>query len=205
MAQRIAGIALMPRESRNGIYYDVEELKKFDGKQVPLRVEHGGPDTNIGQVTFSFDPEKSQVNYEATVQDPKWQEILSAEQFQVSIGAKVLEQRSLCDEMKKKCLNAPVLDEILELSVVRTPGIPESTLSVIESHNAQYIKVLNEQDVPSSFGGFLDPTRLKQEISDSVKQKNPDLEPEEIDRKSTELLGSLEVAFMRLVAPPPQF
>jgi len=203
MAERIAGIALMPRQSRNGVFYDTEELKKFDGKQVPLRVEHD-KDTHIGQVTFSFDEEKSQVKYEATVFDSEWQRILSNEQYQVSIGASVLEQRELCDSMRKKCLNAPVLNEILELSVVRTPGIPESTLSVIESHNAQYIKVLNEQDVPSSFGGFLDPTRLKQEISDSVKQKNPDLEPEEIDRKSTELLGSLEVAFMRLVAPPPQ-
>ena len=40
MAERIAGIALMPRQSRNGVYYDTEELKKFDGKTVPLRVEH---------------------------------------------------------------------------------------------------------------------------------------------------------------------
>ncbi len=203
MAERIAGIALMPRQSRNGVFYDTEELKKFDGKQVPLRVEHD-KDTHIGQVTFSFDEEKSQVKYEATVFDSEWQRILSNEQYQVSIGASVLEQRHLCDEMKAKCLNAPVLDEILELSVVRTPGIPESTLHVVESHNAQYIKILNEQDVPSSFGGFLDPIRLKQEIADSIKQKNPDLEPDEIDRKSGELLGTLEVAFMRLIAPPPQ-
>ena len=138
MAERIAGIALMPRQSRNGVFYDTEELKKFDGKQVPLRVEHN-KDTHIGQVTFSFDEEKSQVKYEATVFDSEWQRILSNEQYQVSIGASVLEQRHLCDEMKAKCLNAPVLDEILELSVVRTPGIPESTLHVVESHNAQYI------------------------------------------------------------------
>jgi hypothetical protein len=106
--------------------------------------------------------------------------------------------------MKAKCLNAPVLDEILELSVVRTPGIPESTLHVVESHNAQYIKILNEQEVPASFGGFVDPIRLRQEITDSIKQKNPDLESDEIDRKSGELLGTLEVAFMRLISPPPQ-
>ncbi len=203
MAERISGIALMPRQSRNGVYYDVEELKKFDGKVVPLRVEHD-KDTHIGQVTFSFDEEKSQVKYEATVFDSEWQQILSNEQYQVSIGASVLEQRHLCDEMKSKCLNAPVLDEILELSVVRTPGIPESTLHVIESHNAQYIKILNEQEVPSSFGGFIDPIRLRQEISDSIKAKNPNLESDEIDRKSGELLGTLEVAFLRLIQPPTQ-
>ena len=203
MAERIAGIALMPRQSRNGVYYDTEELKKFDGKTVPLRVEHN-KETHIGQVTFSFDEEKSQVKYEATVFDSEWQQILSNEQYQVSIGASVLEQRYLCDEMRSKCLNAPVLDEILELSVVRTPGIPESTLQVIESHNAQYIKILNEQEVPASFGGFIDPIRLRQEISDSIKQKNPDLESDEIDRKSGELLGTLEVAFLRLIQPPTQ-
>jgi len=203
MAERISGIALMPRQSRNGVYYDVEELKKFDGKTVPLRVEHD-KDTHIGQVTFSFDEEKSQVKYEATVFDSEWQQILSNEQYQVSIGASVLEQRHLCDEMKVKCLNAPVLDEILELSVVRTPGIPESTLHVVETHNAQYIKILNEQEVPTSFGGFIDPIRLRQEISDSVKAKNPDLESDEIDRKSGELLGTLEVAFLRLIQPPTQ-
>ena len=203
MAERISGIALMPRQSRNGVYYDVEELKKFDGKTVPLRVEHD-KDTHIGQVTFSFDEEKSQVKYEATVFDSEWQQILNNEQYQVSIGASVLEQRHLCDEMKVKCLNAPVLDEILELSVVRTPGIPESTLHVVEAHNAQYIKILNEQDIPASFGGFIDPIRLRQEISDSVKAKNPNLESEEVDRKSGELLGTLEVAFLRLIQPPTQ-
>jgi len=201
MATKIAGIALMPRESRNGVYYDTEELKKFDGKQVPLRVEHN-QDSHIGEVTFTFDQEKSQVKYEATVFDSEWQGILENEQFQVSIGASVLEQRQLCDAMRAKCLNAPVLNEILELSVVRTPGIPESTLTVIENHNAQYIKVLNEQEVPSSFGGFVDPIRLRSEIADNIRNKNADLESEEIDRKALEILGALEVSFMKLIAPP---
>jgi hypothetical protein len=201
MAERIAGIALMPRESRNGVFYDIDELKKFDGKQVPLRVEHN-QDTHIGEVTFSFDEEKSQVRYEATVFDSEWQTILDNEQFQVSIGASVLEQRKLCDAMRQKCLNAPVLNEILELSVVRTPGIPESTLQVVESHNAQYIKILNEEELPSSFGGFVDPVRLRAEIADNIRNKNSNLESEEIDRKALDILGALEVSFMKLISPP---
>jgi hypothetical protein len=204
MASRIAGIALMPRESRNGVFYDVEELKKFDGVQVPLRVEHN-QDTHIGEVTFTFDAEKSQVRYEATVFDSEWQGILDNEQFQVSIGASVLEQRELCDAMRQKCLNAPVLKEILELSVVRTPGIPESTLTVIENHNAQYIKILSEDEQQlNSFGGFVDPIRLRSEIADNIRNKNASLEPEEIDRKALEILGALEVSFMKLIAPPTQ-
>ena len=201
MANRIAGIALMPRESRNGIYYDVEELKKFDGKVVPLRVEHGGPSTNIGQVTFTFDAEKSQVKYEATVNDPKWQQILDNEQYQVSIGASVLEQRELCDEMRKKCLNSPVLGEILELSVVRTPGIPESTMTVVE-HNVDDVMILNEEEQPQSFGGFFDTQRLTQELKQSLYAKSPDMAPEDLDRKAMELMNALEKSFMSLIQPP---
>jgi len=200
MAKRIAGVALMPRESRNGIYYDVEELKKFDGKIVPLRVEHGGPSTNIGQVTFKFDEEKSQVKYEATVTDPKWQQILDNEQYQVSIGASVLEQRELCDEMRKKCLNSPVLGEILELSVVRTPGIPESTMTVIE-HNVDTLFVL-ENEIPSAFGGFLDSQRLLAEIQTGLRVKNKDMSPEDIDRKANDIMTQLEKSFMTIINPP---
>ena len=144
MAKRIAGIALMPRESRNGIYYDTEELKKFDGVQVPLRVEHGGPDTNIGIVNFTYDEEKSQVRYEAEVENEEWQQNIENEQYQVSIGASVLEQRELCDAQKEKCLNSPVLKDILELSLVKTPGIPESTLAVVEHFQVLY----EEEQVP---------------------------------------------------------
>jgi len=201
MAERIAGIALMPRESRNGIYYDVEELKKFDGVNVPLRVEHQGPESNIGSVTFQFDDAKQQVKYQATVTNPEWQERLEREQYQVSIGAKVLEQRELCDEMRKKCLNSPVLDEIIELSVVKTPGIPESTMTVIE-HNVDTIFTLNEQEEVTSFGGFLDAQRLGKELESSIIAKNPDIAPEEAQRKAFEFMGALEKSFMQLITPP---
>lgn len=202
MAERIAGIALMPRESRNGIYYDTEELKKFEGVVVPLRVEHGGPESNIGQVKFTYDEDKQQVKYEAIVEDKEWQDILDNVQFQVSIGASVLEQRELCDEQRKKCLNAPVLKEILELSVVRTPGVPESTLNVIENKNVLFEKIITEQDMPSSFNGLLDAIRIKEEIATSIRNSNPDLEPEEVDRKAIEMLGQLERSFMTLIQTP---
>ena len=200
MAERIAGIALMPRESRNGVYYDVEELKKFDGITVPLRVEHGGPESNIGSVTFQFDETKGQVKYEATVTDKKWQGILDNEMYQVSIGAKVLEQRHLCDEMKKKCLNSPVLGEILELSVVRTPGIPESTMTVIE-HNVDTLVIMEDQ-MPVAFGGFLDSQRLLNEIMDGIRANNSNIAPEDVDRKAMEMMSALEKSFMALIAPP---
>ena len=187
MAERIAGIALMPRESRNGVYYDTEELKKFDGVSVPLRVEHD-KDTHIGEVTFTFDEMKSQVKYEATVFDSEWQDILSNEQYQVSIGASVLEQRELCDELRAKCLNAPVLNEILELSVVRVPGIPESTLHVIESSNVQYIKILSE-DKPQLITSNIQTT----EKEDHMTNETLDNKVEEKVKVTIETDGEIEV------------
>ena len=187
MAERIAGIALMPRESRNGVYYDIEELKKFDGVSVPLRVEHD-KNTHIGEVTFSFDEIKSQVRYEATIFDSEWQQILSNEQYQVSIGASVLEQRELCDELRAKCLNAPVLNEILELSVVRVPGIPESTLHVIESSNVQYIKILSE-DKPQLITSNIQTT----EKEDHMTNETLDNKVEEKVKVTIETDGEIEV------------
>ena len=187
MAERIAGIALMPRESRNGVYYDIEELKKFDGVSVPLRVEHD-KNTHIGEVTFSFDEIKSQVRYEATIFDSEWQQILSNEQYQVSIGASVLEQRELCDELRAKCLNAPVLNEILELSVVRVPGIPESTLHVIESSNVQYIKILSEEK-PQLITSNIQTT----EKEDHMTNETLDNKVEEKVKVTIETDGEIEV------------
>ena len=187
MAERIAGIALMPRESRNGVYYDIEELKKFDGVSVPLRVEHD-KNTHIGEVTFTFDEIKSQVRYEASIFDSEWQQILSNEQYQVSIGASVLEQRELCDELKAKCLNAPVLNEILELSVVRVPGIPESTLHVIESSNVQYIKILSE-DKPQLITSIIQTT----EKEDHMTNETLDNKVEEKVKVTIETDGEIEV------------
>jgi hypothetical protein len=200
MATRIAGIALLPRESRNGIYYDVEELKKFDGVRVDLRVEHQGPDSKIGEVLFKYDEKTQQVKYEADVTNVEWQGRLDREQYQVSIGAKVLEQRELCDEMKKKCLNSPVLDEILELSVVKTPGIPESTMVIIE-HNVDTLFIL-ENDIPVAFGGFLDGQRLLGEISSTLTANQPDMSPEDITRRAQEIVTQMEKGFMGIINPP---
>jgi hypothetical protein len=146
MANIIAGVALTPRQSLNGIYYDVDELRKFDGVTAPLYVEHQGPESEIGEVTFSFDTATNQVRYRAIVEDQEWQTKLDEEEFQVSIGASVSEPRELCDDMKKKCLNAPVLGAINELSIVKRPGIPESTLTVIEKE-VEDINILSDKNM----------------------------------------------------------
>ena len=206
MAERISGIALFPRVSRNGVFYDIEELAKFDGKTVPLRVEHD-QNTQIGEVTFSYDRELQQVKYEASISDEGWKKKLDNEQYQVSIGASVLEQRELCDSMKEKCLNAPVLKDILELSVVKTPGIPESSLHVIESSNALFMKILNENDDIDNVGSIIDLQRITGEVQNSLKQNYPDYTDEQIQMKSMEIISALDRAFksaMQTPTPIPQ-
>jgi hypothetical protein len=197
MATRIAGIALMERRSRNGIFYEAEELLKFHNKTVPLRVEHQGPESQIGEATFTYDAEKKQVKYEAIIDDEEWQRKLDNEQYQVSIGASVLEQRELCDEQKKKCLNSPILKDIIELSIVRTPGIPESTMDVIEHFQVVY----EDEPQRSSFGGLIDSQRLLGEIVNAIQAQSPDLTQEDIQRKAMETVSKLEQAFMSMSQP----
>lgn len=125
----------MPRKSRNQVYYHTDELRKFHNKTVPLRFNHDDTPTGIiGTATFSFDEEKEQVNYEATITDSNYQKLIDTMNFQVSIGATASEpDHKLCDDTERECLNAPVLGSIDELSIVETPGIPESTINIVET------------------------------------------------------------------------
>jgi hypothetical protein len=58
MAKKITGLAIMPRVSRNGVFYFPQELAKFDGVTVPLRYNHDqSAEGIIGTATFTFDAE----------------------------------------------------------------------------------------------------------------------------------------------------
>lgn len=134
MATRISGLAIMPRVSRNGIFYWPQELAKFDGLEVPLRWNHDQSEEGIiGKAKFKFDTEKNQVRYEAEITDPKFQKYVDEHNFQVSIGAEVSRESQICHPEGKGCFQAPVLTAPKELSIVETPGIPESTLTIIEN------------------------------------------------------------------------
>ena len=93
-----------------------------------------------------------------------------------------------------------MLDEIIELSVVKTPGIPESTMVVIE-HNVDTLFIL-EQDIPVAFGGFLDGQRLLGEISATITANQPDMSPEDVTRRAQEIVTELEKSFMNIIQPP---
>jgi len=81
-----------------------------------------------------------------------------------------------------------VLNEILELSVVRVPGIPESTLHVIESSNVQYIKILSE-DKPQLITSNIQTT----EKEDHMTNETLDNKVEEKVKVTIETDGEIEV------------
>ena len=138
MATRISGLAIMPRVSRNGVFYWPQELEKFDGLEVPLRWNHDQSEEGIiGKAKFTFDAEKNQVKYEAEITDERFQKFVDEHNFQVSIGAEVARDSEICHPEGKGCFRAPVLSAPKELSIVETPGIPESTLTVIETNVIQ--------------------------------------------------------------------
>lgn len=134
MAKIIAGLAIIPRVSRNGVFYWPQELKKFHNKTVPLRFNHDqSPEGVIGRATFHYDEDKNQVRYTAEITDPKFQKLVDNLNFQVSIGASVEQHGEICHPQGKGCFDAPVLREPDELSIVEIPGIPESDLTVVET------------------------------------------------------------------------
>ena len=88
MVKKITGLLALPRISRNGNFYYPEELAKADGKTVPLRWNHIQDNEGIiGTAKLSYDEDKMQINYEATVDNEGVEQQLVNKEFKVSLGA----------------------------------------------------------------------------------------------------------------------
>ena len=129
---RISGLALMPRISRNGNLYTPNEMARADNKTVPLDWNHDKKQ-QIGQVTFHYDPELTQLRYEGMVTDDAVAKILRNKKMFVSIEADVESIKDVCDT--RTCYRMPLGLEFTGLGIVETPGIPESTLNIIEKYH----------------------------------------------------------------------
>ena len=135
----IAGRAIFPRLSENDVFYWPQELEKFDGVTVPLRWQHiQTPEAIVGEATFEYDPNNRQVMYKGTITNEDAAAEVRKGGFKVSIGATV-DQKACKDpdncsikHQDGTVVDAPVLEEIQELSIVSDPGIPESTLNILE-------------------------------------------------------------------------
>lgn len=131
-SHKISGIALIPRISRNQNLYLPEELKRADGKTVPLNWEHQTEKSAIGQVTFHYDKDLQQLRYEGIITDENAYNLIKNRTHHVSIGAEPSSVKSVCGS--EQCYNLPEGLNFRELSIVATPGIPESTVNLIESY-----------------------------------------------------------------------
>lgn len=132
MAKEISGIAIFPRLSENDVFYWPQELKKFDGVTVPLRWNHiQTPEAIIGEATFTYNEDDRQVLYTATITNPDVQKEVDKGIYKVSIGASIKEDDFICHK-DGQCAEAPILNVPEELSIVADPGIPESSLDILE-------------------------------------------------------------------------
>ena len=140
MVKKITGLLALPRISRNGNFYYPEELAKADGKTVPLRWNHIQDNEGIiGTAKLSYDQDKMQINYEATVDNEGVEQQLTNKEFKVSLGAEPQKEEKICHD-EGKCYNVPLGLDFKEMSIVETPGIPEATLDVIEYFTTESVK-----------------------------------------------------------------
>ena len=127
----ITGIALIPRISRNDNLYTKDELKRFDNKTVPLNWEHD-PSKKIGKVTFHYNQELETVFYDGMITDEGSANLARNKILFTSIEADPQGTKEICNG-PTDCFNMPFGLNPIGLALTETPGIPETSLKVIES------------------------------------------------------------------------
>lgn len=127
----ITGIALIPRISRNDNLYTKEELKRFDNVTVPLNWEHDEK-KNIGQVTFHYNPSLETVYYEGDITDEAYIGLAKSKTLFTSIEANPISFQTICNG-PKDCFNMPFGLVPEALALTEAPGVPETSVNVIES------------------------------------------------------------------------
>ena len=127
----ITGVALIPRISRNNRLYTKEELKRFDGVNVPLNWEHD-EQKRIGNITFHYNPELETVYYDGMISDEKYAQMAKNKTLFTSIEAEPEFSRTVCNGAKD-CFEMPFGLTPLGLALTESPGVPETSVKVIES------------------------------------------------------------------------
>lgn len=135
-SKKLHGILAIPRISRNGNLYLPEELARADGMTVPVLWNHQGSPKDatqqisktdiIGTMRLSWDPELLQLKYQAEV-DRELPKI----PLHASLGAFFERQDHVCGSAK--CYAVPRGLRFVEASLTPTPGIPETTVNILEN------------------------------------------------------------------------
>lgn len=141
MVLYIGGLAITPTVSGNKVFYWPQELQKFHGVKVPLRFNHakdGG--FTVGEAKFTYDEEKQEVRYTGVITNELVEAEVKRGGYQVSVGTLPKKTR---DEGREDrichrdgtCIDAPIFEGPRELSLVKNPGIPHSTLELLTEKN----------------------------------------------------------------------
>ena len=133
----ITGVALIPRISRNNNLYTKQELERFDGVTVPLNWEHD-PTNIIGEVTFHYNSSQETVYYEGVITNEASANVARNKLLFTSIEATPTEVSEICNG-NSDCFAMPFGLKPEGLALTETPGVPETSVKVIEN----YIKECN--------------------------------------------------------------
>lgn len=128
----ITGIALIPRISRNNNLYTKRELERFDGVTVPLNWEHD-PNKQIGSVTFHYNSSQETVFYDGIVTDEAAASLVRGKTLYTSIEAEPVNMKEICNS-PGDCFHMPFGLEPRGLALTEIPGVPETTVNVIENY-----------------------------------------------------------------------
>lgn len=128
----ITGVALIPRISRNDNLYTKGELKRFDGVTVPLNWEHD-PDRQIGSVTFHYNPDLETVYYDGMITDEAAADLARNKTLFTSIEADPVSMKTHCNA-PDDCFHMPFGLVPVGLALTETPGVPETSVKVIEKY-----------------------------------------------------------------------
>ena len=129
---KISGIALIPRISRNNNLYTKAELERFDGVTVPLNWEHD-PNKEIGSVTFHYNSSQETVFYDGLVTDESAAALCRNKTLFTSIEAEPQGVKEICN-LGSDCFSMPFGLLPKGLALTETPGVPETTVKVIENY-----------------------------------------------------------------------
>lgn len=129
---KIRGVALIPRISRNNNLYTKQELERFNGVTVPLNWEHD-PSNVIGTVTFHYNPSQETVYYEGIITNEAAANVARNKLLFTSIEATPTEVQEICNGASD-CFAMPFGLHPEGLALTETPGVPETSVKVIEKY-----------------------------------------------------------------------
>ena len=130
---------------RRGII-KLQELERFDGVTVPLNWEHDH-DKEIGSVTFHYNADQETVYYDGMITDESAALVAKNKTLFTSIEASPQGVKEICN-LGDDCFAMPFGLKPEGLALTETPGVPETSLKVIEN----YIKECNHHDNPHEQG-----------------------------------------------------